>query len=164
MLDRISLEPLSLEREAEALTLVRAVFAAMVAPGFSEQGCVSFNDYLDRYAFSRRDGEGFALAAILDGVLVGVIEVVNGNHVALFFVADECRGQGVGGRLMRQALERCGQGDTAPAALTVNASPGSVRAYERLGFIVAESEQERGGIRFVPMLLPFWKPEKFASA
>jgi hypothetical protein len=61
MLDRIIFEPLAPEREAEALALVRSVFDSMVAPDFSEQGRASFNDYLDRFAFSRREGEGVAL-------------------------------------------------------------------------------------------------------
>jgi hypothetical protein len=61
MQERITCEPLAPEREAEALALVRSVFDAMVAPDFSEQGRASFNDYLDRFAFSRREGEGVAL-------------------------------------------------------------------------------------------------------
>ncbi|MGE4423488.1 MAG: GNAT family N-acetyltransferase [Pseudodesulfovibrio sp.] len=154
MPDRITFESLAPEREAEALALVRTVFDAMVAPGFSEQGRVSFNDYLARFAFSRREGEGFALAAMRDGVPVGVIEVVGGNHVALFFVSEGYRGRGVGSGLMRLAVERCGRGEPRPVALTVNASPGSVKAYARLGFAADSGERERDGIRFVPMTLP----------
>lgn len=164
MPNRIIFEPLAPEREAEALALVRTVFDAMVAPGFSEQGCASFDDYLDRFAFSRREGEGFALAALRDGVLVGVIEVAGGNHVALFFVSVDCQGRGVGKELMRRAVERCGRDGSGPAVLTVNASPGSLGAYERVGFVATACEQVRDGIRFVPMALPLRDPAKPGAA
>jgi GNAT superfamily N-acetyltransferase len=164
MQERITCEPLAPEREAEALALVRTVFDASVAPGFSEQGRASFTEFLDRFAFSRREGKGFALTALRGDVLVGVLEVVGDGHVALFFVSADCRGLGVGAALMRRAVARCLRDDPDLSALTVNASPGSVKAYARLGFTAVDSEQVRDGIRFVPMALPLRDPAKPGAA
>jgi GNAT superfamily N-acetyltransferase len=164
MQGRITCEPLAPEREAEALALVRTVFDASVAPGFSEQGRASFDEFLDRFAFSRREGKGFALAALRNGVLVGVIEVVGDGHVALFFVSADCRGLGVGAELMRWAVARCMRDDPSLPVLTVNASPGSVKAYARLGFAAVDRERERDGIRFVSMTLPLGDPAQSGPA
>ena len=149
----ISYEPLAVEREPEARQLVRDVFAYFVASDFSPQGRIAFEDFLSRSAFSRRPGPGFAFAARRGDVLVGVIEVADGGHVALFFVSGPCRGKGVGKTLMRMAVERCRAEDPELAEMTVNASPGSVGGYARMGFVPADAEGERDGIRFVPMAL-----------
>jgi len=146
-------EPLALRREPEARQLVQDVFADCVAPDFSAQGRTAFEDFLSRSAFSRRPGRGFAIAARRDDALVGVIEVVDGGHVALFFVSGPCRGKGVGKTLMRMAVERCRAAGSDCAQMTVNASPGSVGGYARMGFVPVDGERERDGIRFVPMVL-----------
>ena len=70
----------------------------MVAPGFSKQGLKTFHDFVSRFAFSRRPQERFALAALRQGELVGVIEVLEGHHVALFFVSPKLQGRGSGER------------------------------------------------------------------
>lgn len=153
MSDGISYEPLATDREFEARQLVRDVFADFVASDFSTQGRTAFEDFLGRCAFSRRPGRGFALAARKGEALVGVIDVVDGGHVALFFVSGPCRGRGVGKALMRLATERCRAEDPDLVELTVNASPGSVGGYARMGFVPVDGELERDGIRFVPMVL-----------
>ena len=142
------------EDEPEALALVRAVFDSHVAPGFSEQGCATFHDYIRQFAFSRRPGEAFALAAWMDGALAGVIDVIEGHHVGLLFVDPARQGRGIGGALVRWAAAICLRRDPPPAALTVNSSPNAVAAYRRMGFGPLSPEQERDGIRHTPLSLP----------
>ncbi|EGB16453.1 GCN5-related N-acetyltransferase [Pseudodesulfovibrio mercurii] len=156
-------ELLTPEREEQARDLVREVFAAFVAPGFSSTGRIAFEAFLCRSSFSRRSGRGFALAARRAGGIVGVIDVADGGHVALFFVSGEHRGRGVGRTLMRLAGERCLRDLPTPGRMTVNASPGSVGAYAAMGFVPAGGEEERDGIRFVPMVLALDEPEKPAA-
>jgi len=150
----IRYEPLAPEREAEALALVRAVFEANVAPDFSEKGQATFHEFVNLFAFSRRPGESFDLVAVEGNELVGVVEVVDGHHVALLFVAPGKQGRGIGWELVRRAALTCLRRDPPPARLTVNASPGAVAAYRRMGFSPLEKEREKDGIRFVPMILP----------
>ena len=147
-------QPLTPEREPEALALVRAVFDSHVAPGFSEQGCATFHDYIRQFAFSRRPGEAFALAAMDGETLVGVIDVIEGHHVGLLFVDPSRQGRGIGGKLVRRAAAICLRRDPPPAALTVNSSPNAVAAYRRMGFGPLSPEQERDGIRHTPLSLP----------
>jgi len=152
----IRYETLDPKREAEALALVRAVFDRDVAPGFSEEGRATFHEFINLFAFSRRPGESFDLAAIADGRIVGVIEVIDGHHIALLFVAPDRQGRGIGWELVRRAALRCLRSGQPPARLTVNASPDAVAAYRRMGFSPLEDERERDGIRFVPMFLPLF--------
>lgn len=152
--DGITIETLEAGREAEAEALVLAVFDAKVAPGFSPQGRDAFYEFIRQSAFSRRPGDGFALAALHDDRVVGVIEVVDGSHVALLFVSTECQGMGIGQALMHKAEGRCRENNRGLAALTVNSSPNAVEAYRRMGFTPLGEEQERDGIRFVPMTKP----------
>lgn len=151
----ITYEPLIPEREAEVVALVLSVFETHVAPGFSEQGRAAFVEYVESSAFSRRVGDGFALVALRDETVIGVIEVEGGGHVALFFVSPDCQGRGVGGVLMRKAVEKERLDNPGLDAFTVNASLGSVKAYSRIGFVVTDQEQEKDGIRFIPMVLSF---------
>lgn len=153
MTDPIRYEPLAPDREAEALALVRAVFDRIVAPGFSEEGRATFHEFVNLFAFSRRPGEAFALAAFAGDDLVGVIEVIDGHHVALLFVDPDRQGRGIGWELVRRAALSCLRRDPPPTRLTVNASPNAVAAYRRMGFSPLDDERERDGIRFVPMLL-----------
>jgi len=153
-MNTIVCEPLLPEREPEALALVRAVFDAHVAPEFSAQGCATFHDYIRQFAFSRRPGEAFALAARLGDAIVGVVDVIEGHHVALLFVDPALHGRGVGRTLVRRAAARCLRRDPPPPALTVNSSPNAVAAYRAMGFGPLSPEQERDGIRHTPMSLP----------
>ena len=146
-------QPLGTKREPEAEKLVLSVFDALVAPCFTEQGCKTFHDFVRGFAFSRRPQERFTLAALRQGKVVGIIEVLEGSHVALFFVSPELQGQGIGGSLMKMAVEQCRKDNRGLTALTVNSSPNAVRAYERMGFAATSTEQEKDGIRFVPMTM-----------
>ena len=150
---KIIYEPLGKEREDEAESLVLSVFDALVAPGFTEQGCKTFRGFVAQYAFSRRPQERFTLAALCQGKIVGIIEVINGSHVALFFVSQENQGRGIGKTLMQKAVERCRRDKPGLASLTVNSSPNAIKAYESMGFAPTSGEQEKDGIRFVPMTL-----------
>ena len=146
------------------MALVLAVFETHVAPGFSREGRAAFSEFVEGAAFFRRAGGGFALVARRGESVVGVIEMAANGHVALFFVSSDCQGQGVGGALMRKAVEKGRRDDPGLAVFTVNASPGSVKAYSRMGFVTTDQEQEKDGIRFIPMALAFAPSDNPAAA
>lgn len=153
MSGELVIEPLCPAREPEALALVRAVFNADVAPGFSEEGRATFHEFVRLFAFSRRPADAFALTARRGDALVGVVEVVEGSHVALLFVDSARQRCGVGAELVRRAAAACLKRNPGLDRLTVNASPNAVDAYRRMGFLPTDREQEKNGIRFVPMAL-----------
>lgn len=160
MTEIVRYEPMRPEDKAEALSLVRSVFDAHVAPSFSAEGRTTFHEFVHLFAFSHQTGETFALVARRERTIVGVIEVVDGSHVALLFVAPEFQGHGVGGELMRRAAAECLRRMPPPDVLTVNASPNAVAAYARMGFVPRGQEQERDGIRHVPMTLSLNPPDR----
>jgi GNAT superfamily N-acetyltransferase len=64
------------------------------------------------------------------------------------FVVSKFQGQGVGRQLWAFVRDNF---DARP--ITVNASLNAVNFYQHLGFQTVDVVQERGGLRFAPMLL-----------
>jgi len=134
--------------------LVRQVFDTHVAPGYDEQGTREFHDYCRAEAIERRTGSGesWVLLAHDEGVLVGAIEVRDGDHVSLLFVSSKYQRRGIARHLYASALNRMVVTRPGLGEVTVNASPNAVLAYGRLGFRVVQHEQVVNGIRFVSMI------------
>ena len=92
-----------------------------------------------RYALSENEAAGgFILAATYDHQIIGAVVILNTGmtgyipeHVLVFVsVRPDQRGQGIGGRLVREAVARCA-GDVK---LHVEYDNPAKRLYERLGF------------------------------
>jgi GNAT superfamily N-acetyltransferase len=140
--------------ETKASKFISVVFNEYVAPGFSQDGIDEFMKYIKPDALASQLKENhFAFIATVDAEILGIIEVRNYNHVALFFVDGRFQRKGIGRKLLQKALELCNSNDSEFSKLTVNASPNSIMAYETLGFEAADGEQCINGIRFVPMAL-----------
>lgn len=133
-------------------TFISDVFHQFVAPGYSKEGVEAFLQYIQPEALQSHLRENhFALIAESDEEIIGVIEMRDLSHVALFFVADRFQRKGVGRALFRQAVEICRQHEGHPSHITVNASPNAVGAYAKLGFRPTDEERCVNGIRYVPM-------------
>ncbi|AHF06017.1 acetyltransferase [Desulfitobacterium metallireducens DSM 15288] len=78
--------------------------------------------------------------------MIGMIEVRNQNHIALLFVDDRYHKKGIAKKLISLAIERA-----QVTEIDVNSSPYAVNIYARIGFQQVDHEQERDGIRFIPM-------------
>lgn len=140
--------------EPLVFAFISSVFQQFVAPEFSQQGIDEFMNYIQPDALEGQlKGSHFAFVAVLNSEIIGIIEVRDFNHVALFFVASQFQRIGVGSELFRKALENCVRHDVNLPQITVNASPNSVNAYEKMGFKPTDIEQCVNGIRFVPMAL-----------
>jgi len=122
-------------------------FTLAVAPSLSAQGVETFAKVAAQQAFAERMmGDNLMLVCVADGALTGLIELKEGRHVAMLFVAPGWQRRGVGKRLVNAALEQA-----RAHVVTVRASLPSVPAYERYGFAMAGEVGEFSGLVYQPM-------------
>ncbi len=133
-----------------AADLIARVFREFVAPLFAAEGQREFLAYAGPARLAARLGRNHRiLVAITGRRIVGVIEVRGRSHVSLLFVEGADQRRGIARGLLRAAFQDAGG---ARRRITVNASPNSVAAYERLGFRVQGPERAKKGVRFRPMV------------
>jgi len=155
----VSFEPVFMEDTQMAVRRLRATdleqasavcmasFMEAVAPSLSPLGIETFTGIVSMNGFADRmsdDNDMFVFETA--GRVVGVAELMGGQHVATLFVAPGWQGQGVGRALMAALLE-CARGEV----VTVRASLSSVSAYERYGFRVSGEVGEYLGLVYQPM-------------
>ena len=151
---QIKYSRMKLGDEAMVSEFISVVFNEYVAPGFSQDGIDDFKKYIETSAIRNQiEANHFAFLAKFGAKIIGIIEVRNHNHIALFFVDGHFQRKGIGKKLLLKALELCSRNDRDFSKITVNASPNSIRAYETMGFKPTDIEQCINGIRFVPMAL-----------
>lgn len=132
-----------------------ASFMEAVAPSLSSEGVATFTAIVSMEGIASRfsdENDMFVFEA--DGQVVGVAELMGGQHVATLFVAPGYQGRGVG-RALLNALLDCARAEV----VTVRASLGSVGAYQRFGFRVSGPTGEHAGLVYQPMerrLEPAW--------
>jgi len=80
------------------------------------------------------------LKACVDGRIEGVVLVKDNWNLCSLFVAPEAQGGGIGRALVEAAAAACA-GRSPKSALLLNAAPGAIGFYERLGFALRESVQ-----------------------
>jgi GNAT superfamily N-acetyltransferase len=140
--------------EEEACRLIRKSFDEFIAPGYSNEGVNEFLKYVNPDSMRERlADDSFALVAVADDVITGIIEVRSNNHIALLYVKKEYHRSGTAKKLLESAIEKCRQFDSTVDEIEVNSSPYAVRIYEKLGFTGVDSEKTVNGIRFTPMKL-----------
>lgn len=139
--------------EAGAVSaLVLSSFDEFIGPELTDEGNAEFRRFVAPEALEARTAEDhFVRVATVDGVLAGMIEIRQNNHVALLFVDKSYQHHGIAKGLLHAAL-----GDARAAApdlerVTVNSSRYGVPAYERLGFRQTGPERAVNGIAFIPM-------------
>jgi len=131
----------------QASAVCMASFMEAVAPSLSPLGIETFTGIVSMNGFADRmsdDNDMFVFESA--GRVVGVAELMGGQHVATLFVAPGWQGQGVGRALMTGLLE-CARGEV----ITVRASLSSVPAYQRYGFRVSGEVGEYLGLVYQPM-------------
>ena len=134
-------------------SLVRQVFDQVLASTYTQEGRQTFYAFIEEEAMrSRLSDGGFGLVAFVDGDLASQIELRNNSHICLLFTKMEHQGKGLAKALVEQALQICKERDYKVASISVNAALSAVPAYTHLGFRQSSTEQERNGIRYVPMI------------
>ncbi|MDP2401781.1 MAG: GNAT family N-acetyltransferase [Actinomycetota bacterium] len=121
-------------------------FDEAVRHDFAEAGVAEFSRAARDFVLDPPPGHRIFVAESGDGLL-GMIDIRDGSHIALFFVESAYRHRGIGSALLGFGAERCATADS----LTVNAAPSAVSAYSRLGFETTAPEAEENGIRYVFM-------------
>lgn len=143
---RTHVRPMRAEELPEVAALATRVFDASIAPGYSAEGIASYREYATAESFASRAGDHRLLIAERDGDIIGMLELRGAAHVSLLFVSSTEQRRGIG-RLLLAAADEMSDAEV----MTLNATPNAVPAYVRLGFDATGEEQERNGIRFVPM-------------
>ena len=139
----------------QALDLVNKVFSEFVAIDYSEQGNITFQDYLktkyDEVSADLQTGHKKLWGYYQGDGIIGVIATRDKSHIALMFVDKQHHREGIARRLFDTILVDV-KGDTSISQITVNSSPYAVSIYERLGFIKTDVQQEKDGIIYIPMM------------
>jgi GNAT superfamily N-acetyltransferase len=129
------------------------VFDKFVAPDYVAQGRRTFQEYVASAKIRERydGGADRVWTAKAGPELVGVIALREEKHISLLFVAEAWQRRGIARGLVGRAIRELETRPGAARQLTVNSAPYAVTVYEKLGFQKLGAEQERDGIRFVPM-------------
>lgn len=92
----------------------------------------------------------FYLVAEANGVIHGMILVLNNNYIGQFFVRTAHQGKGVGSSLWTRALSyaKSGGGD---GGFTVKSSIAAEPVYRRFGFVSTGAAAVESGFRYIPM-------------
>jgi ribosomal protein S18 acetylase RimI-like enzyme len=144
--------------ESEVFDLVFRTFTEFIAPHYSRAGILEFMKYIrPGYLLERLQKDHLVLLATAQRKIIGIIEVRGNSHISLLFVDKQFQRRGVARELLRRTLRICVKEKPDLSKISVNASPNSVRIYQRLGFRPAGSEQVKRGIRFTPMTLELSK-------
>ena len=153
-MSEIHIRAMSEEDVEGGIELVMNVFNDFVAPDFRPEGIASFAEWANPAAFAERlRGRYLALVAVQRDRIVGVIEWMPPEHVAMLFVDPTIQGEGIGRRLFEEALRRIRATHQDVKTIRVHASRYAVPFYRRLGFRQADLEQEKDGMRYTPMRL-----------
>lgn len=122
-------------------------FTESVASSLSEQGIATFRQIAQAESFaSRMKDDNMMLVYEEGGRIKGVIELKEGRHIAMFFVAPDCQQQGIGKALILAIMAYARQD-----IITVSASLTSVPAYIRYGFEISAEIAESAGLVYQPM-------------
>jgi len=142
--------------EPQVIDLVIDVFSECVAPHYSQEGIEEFRRFANADALAERLLSGnFVLIAEAGRGIIGIIELRENTHVAMFFVGKSHQRQGIGRTLLRKSIAICTEREPTLKRMTVNSSPNAFPAYRQIGFKAVEDEQIVNGIRFIPMALIF---------
>ena len=139
-----------------ALNLVNRVFSEFVAVDYSQQGIDTFESYLknklQEVSAALKSGDKKMWAYYQNDEILGVIATQSTSHISLMFVDKRYHRQGIARKLFNVALDWFKKNDVEQ--ITVNSSPYAVKAYERLGFLKTDEQQEKDGITYLPMMRP----------
>jgi len=138
-----------------ALELIWFIFQEFEAPDYSEHGVSTFKDFIFFDSIIEKVNKGNLIfwGCFKLNKLVGVIAIIDINHICLFFVKKEYQRQGIAKKLFQTVADYCKIDDNINN-ITVNSSPYAVEVYHHLGFKDTNTEQTVDGIRFTPMEYP----------
>ena len=149
----IDLCPMEKGEEQKTYELIVGVFHEYVAPLYSEKGVATFLNMLSTDGLKEMsNGPGsFVILAKDESKIIGMLSVINENHIALIFVDPEHQRKGIGKNLIHEAIKKCQHRNPDLSAVSVSSSPNSKSFYKEAGFEVLGGESNEEGMRFTPM-------------
>lgn len=149
---KLSFREMKQGEETDVVDLVLNVFTEFVAPHFSTEGVLEFKKFVNEPAIHERLQSGNPIiVAILKNDIIGVIEMRDHSHIALFFVEKAYQKKGVAKKLLCEAIKICRERNPDIQKITVNSSPNAYAAYQNFGFKGEDVVKTVNGIRFIPM-------------
>lgn len=135
-----------------ALHLVWDVFVTEVAPGYTPEGVAEFQKFIKYENIHQmwQRGDIFFFGAYDGAELCGTLAFGPDGHILLFFVRKQYQGRGIGRMLFQAAYNDCAL-RLRVNKITVHSAPGAVEQYIHMGMRPTSEEQEKNGIRYVPM-------------
>ncbi len=139
--------------EQETYELIVRVFNNYVAPVYSKNGVGKFLSMISPAGLrDMKNGKSsFVILAKDQNKIIGMLSVINENHIALIFVDPENQKKGVGKNLISKAIKICLSRNTSIFSITVSSSPNSKSFYKAIGFEIQGDEIDENGMRFTPM-------------
>jgi GNAT superfamily N-acetyltransferase len=144
---------LAKDSEVELVSeLVVRVFDQFVAGNSSAEGRADFHRYASPTALRARHLEGYLTFVVTRNErLVGVLHLKAGAHIAMLFVEGDSQRQGIGRKLISEAVGYAVTRQPPVPVMTLAATSNAVQAYQRLGFSIIGETKVIKGIRFTPM-------------
>ena len=153
-ISQISLRQMKQGEEADVVELVLNVFSEFVAPHFSNDGVLEFKKFVNEESIVERYQSGNPIVVALnENQIIGVIEMRDNSHIALFFVEKSYQKKGVAKQLLFEAIKVCKGRNQDIQKFTVNSSPNAYDAYQQFGFKGENTVNTVNGIRFIPLEL-----------
>ncbi len=122
-------------QEKIVINIVKEAFDKSVAPDLSQEGIETFFQFANIKSLAQRTkSESFAIISYQNDKAVGVIEIKDNCHIAMYFVKPQYQRKGYGKALFNQALSKIIAKRDGIDKITVNSSLNAVSSYERLGF------------------------------
>lgn len=142
--------PMNAGEEPAVSRLVLEVFNKFVAADLEPDGIEEFLRFANPQALRARcQPNGFVLVACKAETIVGMLEFIPPDRIAMLFVS--LRGQGIARELLARAIARVRTDNPQLLKLTVNSSLYAKPIYEKLGFQATGAVTTINGIRFIPM-------------
>jgi GNAT superfamily N-acetyltransferase len=134
--------------------IVNNVFNEFVGKDYSEEGNKSFKEYIKPQNIIERlnNKDNYFFIAKYNNEIIGMLEIRNNDHIALFFVRKEFHNKGVGKILLNNYITIIRQENTGINTITVNSSIYAEKIYSKLGFIRTDEIKEKDGIKYIPMI------------
>ncbi len=140
--------------ETGVAMVAAACFEDSMRPFYTEEGARNFAAYIYPEAIARRQSrEHLMFVALLDGEIVGLIELEAFRHISMLFVSPEFQQCGIASRLLDRALRFAKKASPGLAEITTLSSPGAVGVYRAWGFVESAPACEASGVRYTPMKL-----------
>lgn len=132
MASEISIRPMKAADAPVVSRLILTVFSAFNSNDYSDRR--RFTDNVTPEHLVHFSENALSLIAEWDGIMVGVVVIIDGCHLELMFVDPNYHRQGIATRLWNVALKNLLAESDQLREMTVNASTYGTPFYESIGF------------------------------